>query len=361
MRPEAGVFLGIQVAAADRPRAYGRAAEDDRRQRARVPWTRPVLPDGSGGLRRRRHVEHVPDGHRCSRTSPRLCLEEGCTPFFAHHFVKGRQDPFAEPALADLAYAGSGQFARQWLLVAPRQPFDAEIGKFYLHFAYGGSWRSHCGSLASLDIEVGKLESDHDGRKWSVEIFSPSEERQARTEERKTEQERREAEKTQARKAKQERDDCDAIALAIGYLKTEPGHQATVKRLRDLTGWRQDRADHIVARMEKSGILKGTPGSRGIEGREDPQLSRFRAGRGLGGSCCDFQSMQSTWYGISTRYAQLGTPVPSSPYQVVCNLVRQECPPPKGGLLPGVPSCNWYMPHGIDPRNIHKPTLTVPS
>jgi hypothetical protein len=61
-------------------------------------------------------------------TVARTCLDEGCTPIVAHHFVKKREDPYGPAVLEDLAFSGVGQFVRQWMLLARRERYDPETG-----------------------------------------------------------------------------------------------------------------------------------------------------------------------------------------------------------------------------------------
>ncbi|AGA28737.1 AAA family ATPase [Singulisphaera acidiphila] len=182
-----------------------------------------------------------------------LCLDEGCTPLLAHHFTKKRDDPFATPALGDLAYAGIGQFMRQWMLVAPRQQFDAETGKFYLHFCYGGS-AGHCGEFA-VDIEVGKLESDFDGRKWVVTIASPSQERQTKWQ-LQEENRRREAEaKLAAKEAETSRLEREGMAKVVSFLKRQEGHQGTANKIREATGFNLDKVKRLLFLLVDEAIV----------------------------------------------------------------------------------------------------------
>lgn len=172
------------------------------------------------------------------------CLSAGATPDLAHHFVKRREDPHGLPEMSDLAGAGIGQFMRQWMLVAPRQPFDAEIGKFYLHLAYGGS-AGHCGELA-VDIEVGKLTPDGDERKWIVSIATPSQERQTKQQEREAARAAEAEAKRLAKAAEVEREERDDKAQVIAFLKKQPGRQATESMVRTAHRWRADKAKRIL-------------------------------------------------------------------------------------------------------------------
>jgi hypothetical protein len=67
-----------------------------------------------------------------------VCLDVGCMPVLAHHTVKhsGRS---ADPLdLDDLAYAGVAEFARQWLLISRRLPYQPGSGEHKLWLNVGG-------------------------------------------------------------------------------------------------------------------------------------------------------------------------------------------------------------------------------
>lgn len=184
----------------------------------------------------------------------RACIEAGCTVSIAHHFTKKRDDPFGPPELGEFAYGGFGQFIRQWIMVAPRERFDAELGLFKLHFNYGGS-AGHCGEFA-VDIEVGKLEPDLDRRCWKVTIQSPSEERVVKDERRRAEVAAKAEEKDRVRVAEEERKGAALAVDAADALKGEPGRKATRRRLRDLLSCNDDVVGRMIVRMEKAGMIR---------------------------------------------------------------------------------------------------------
>lgn len=189
----------------------------------------------------------------------RVCLESGCTPQIAHHFVKNREDPFSPPKMTDLAYAGIGQFMRQWQLVAPRQPFDAEVGKFYLHFMYGGS-AGHCGEFA-VDIEVGKLTRDFDGRKWVVTIASPSEDRTAKQEEAKVVREARDAEKATLADLKAEQSLLANVGKVVEAIRSLAAMEkpATKEAIKDASNLNGEKTGAAVFRALRDGRIETYP------------------------------------------------------------------------------------------------------
>src|SRR5262249_22080578 len=82
-----------------------------------------------------------------------------------------------EPQLEDLAYAGVQEFARQWILLSHRSPFDPDDpdGKHELWLNAGGS-AGHS-LLRAVNIFEGKLGDDFGGRAWRTEFFLPTDAR----------------------------------------------------------------------------------------------------------------------------------------------------------------------------------------
>lgn len=98
----------------------------------------------------------------------KACLDAGATPLLLHHATKGAaKKTDAEPLdLEDLAFAGVGEFARQWLLLNRRQPYQPGSGFHALNLAIGGS-AGHS-ALWSLDINEGKASTP---RGWQVRVY----------------------------------------------------------------------------------------------------------------------------------------------------------------------------------------------
>ena len=135
-----------------------------------------------------------------------VCLDAGCTPLLVHHFRKpptcrtSRQNGNREaepPDLDELAFAGFGEFARQWLLLGRRKPFDPDTGHHALWLSVGGS--AGFSGLYGLDVTEGKMDAEFKGRRWEPHVCSVAELIQAKEEEKEN---RRDAgaQKTKARR-----------------------------------------------------------------------------------------------------------------------------------------------------------------
>jgi len=104
------------------------------------------------------------------RSLTRLHQLTGVTPMIAHHFRGRRDKPGEPPELEEIAWAGFQEWARQWLLVCRREPYDPERqGDHRLWLSAGGS-AGHS-SLWGVDIAEGKP-SDPGGRRWDVQVMT---------------------------------------------------------------------------------------------------------------------------------------------------------------------------------------------
>ncbi|MFI4874064.1 MAG: AAA family ATPase [Blastopirellula sp. JB062] len=109
----------------------------------------------------------------------RSCLGEGATPILCHHTRK-RVD--RRPLdLTDMAGAGCAEFARQWLLLNRRRPYQAGSGRHRLWMTIGGAAGQE--SWWGVDIEEGRGE-DSAARHWRTTVRDlPSLERDPETQE----------------------------------------------------------------------------------------------------------------------------------------------------------------------------------
>jgi hypothetical protein len=84
--------------------------------------------------------------------------EAGVTLVLVHHFRKTGQSNDAEPAgLEELAQSGAAEFAREWILLQRRSPFQGD-GRHSLWVRTGGS-AGHAG-LWALDVDEGMINPD---------------------------------------------------------------------------------------------------------------------------------------------------------------------------------------------------------
>ncbi len=182
------------------------------------------------------------------------CLSVGCTPFFLHHFRVTRRgaDAYAEPQLSDLAFSGIQEFARQWILLSRRSPFDPEDpeGRHELWLSAGGS-AGHSLSRA-VNVFEGRLREDFDGRTWRVEIIKPMEARAMERDEKDVRQDRK--------KDRQKKDDESKLLAALDEL--DPERQGTtLTRLRTRCAnakppLSKDRTPQAIDRLVDEGIIE---------------------------------------------------------------------------------------------------------
>lgn len=102
------------------------------------------------------------------------CLAAGATPILIHHMTKNaaRRDAEGPPTLDDLAFAGIGEYARQWILINRKHAYDPKSGMHELLMTVGGS-AGHAGCW-DVDVHEGSLRADLSGRHWEVDVRSPA-------------------------------------------------------------------------------------------------------------------------------------------------------------------------------------------
>jgi hypothetical protein len=107
------------------------------------------------------------------RMMAETCKQAGASIALCHHT---RPIPDHRPAeLADLAWAGFKEFARQWWLLSRREDFDPDsAGEHRLWLTTGGS--AGFNSLWGVDVTEGRM-TDDGGRKWRVDVHSASDAR----------------------------------------------------------------------------------------------------------------------------------------------------------------------------------------
>jgi len=125
-----------------------------------------------------------------------LGQQTGCTVDLLHHFRKTGQVDDENPCpLEELSQAGAAEWARQWILLQRRVPYQAD-GVHSLWMRCGGS-AGHA-SLWGVHIDEGLIDPDtFRGRKWEVTV-SPVADARAETERNKQNRKAAELEKREA-------------------------------------------------------------------------------------------------------------------------------------------------------------------
>jgi hypothetical protein len=179
------------------------------------------------------------------------CQRAGAMPVLLHHTTK--DIPAGKPLqLTDLAYAGFAEFARQWLLVNPRVPFDEGRGLHRLLLGYGGSM-GHSG-LVAVDVLEGKLDADFGGRVWEVTLATPEEARRQ-------DATARSALKTQD-DLKKEEETVGRVLRALDDLGVQVGQRVGHTTLRNAAGLSGDAINKVVLVLEERGVLQAVADSK---------------------------------------------------------------------------------------------------
>jgi hypothetical protein len=170
----------------------------------------------------------------------RLGQRTNCTIILVHHFRKGGQPDNENPAgLEELAQSGIAEWARQWLLLQRRVPYQND-GNHSLWMRCGGS-AGHS-SLWGLNIDEGNIDPDTgEGRRWEVTV-SPAAD--ARKEAQQDKDNRKAADKEQREAEQRER--------LWTVLKTLPGGDSA-KGLREAAGLNPTNFGKAIARLLQEG------------------------------------------------------------------------------------------------------------
>ncbi len=97
-----------------------------------------------------------------------VTAQTGCDFMLVHHARKNTGDErYALPQLEHIAWAGFQEWARQWILLNRREPYEPGTGSHKLWLAYGGS-AGHSGGWG-VDIDEGQFSTEH-SRHWYVSL-----------------------------------------------------------------------------------------------------------------------------------------------------------------------------------------------
>lgn len=160
-----------------------------------------------------------------------------------HHFRKTGAVDHEEPAgLEELAQAGVAEWARQWVLLQRREPYQAD-GTHKLWMRCGGS-AGHAG-LYAVDVEEGVYDPDtRDGRRWEIAVRN--------TTDAKAEVER----ERQERKAReQERRDNDHVQRLRTAMQRFPKGE-TSRTLRTAARLNSENFDRAIMTLEQDGLAQ---------------------------------------------------------------------------------------------------------
>jgi hypothetical protein len=193
----------------------------------------------------------------------------GRTIVLLHH---AKKDVFPRRALTlgDLAFAGVGEFARQWLLLNWRRPYHPDETR-RLIASYGGS--ANPGGVFALDIEEGTMGADFTGRTWETSVRDLDE--------------ARESERTRGKAKRAERAESRADGLRDALLSVLPadGTRLSYSKVRTALGSNPPDTDRAIERAAAAGLVKHEhTGTRRFVWRTEPQgqQGRNRSGRKSG-------------------------------------------------------------------------------
>jgi len=167
-----------------------------------------------------------------------ICQEAGVTLILVHHCKKTGIEAGEPIEFSGIAWAGFEQFARQWLLISRREPYQPEqpgLHKLWLNI--GGS-AGHS-NLLGLDIDEGP----HHSRRWEVDVLPAREIRR----DKQGEMDRKRAVKAAAQIER------DHLALVQAAAKHRDGE--TLKTLRTRAGFGGTRSDLALKSALDAGDL----------------------------------------------------------------------------------------------------------
>ncbi len=100
-----------------------------------------------------------------------LGQQTNCSVLLCHHCRKNSPaERFDPPDLEELSMAGFAEWARQWLLLGRREPYEQGSGDHHLWLNVGGS-AGHSGCYG-VNVNEGQLQDDFTGRIWDTSVTS---------------------------------------------------------------------------------------------------------------------------------------------------------------------------------------------
>ncbi len=182
-----------------------------------------------------------------------VCEELGTTFCLVHHTRKAPRDaPYGPVELDHIAWSGFPKWARQWLLIGRREPYEVGSGLHRLWLTTGGSaGHNH---LWAVDVDEGPF-TPGVPRKWDVTVANPEDARVV------TEAEKEAAKDRERETRAQARVDGDRTKIVKAMLKFPEGE--TARAIRTRTGLSGERVGVAIASLLQSGdvleveLLKG--------------------------------------------------------------------------------------------------------
>ena len=179
--------------------------------------------------------------------------DAGAQLVLCHHTRKNRVRPHDPIGLEDFAWAGFQEFARQWMFINRREPYEHGTGMHRLWFGTGGS-AGH-GGLWGVDIDEGN-NTAAEGRQWCVSIDTAA---AARQQARETQTREKDAERRQEQQQKM-RERKNAV---LDLLKRFP-EGTTKTTIRDSLGFSgQIIGPLLIALIDEKQVIKFEEKKRG--------------------------------------------------------------------------------------------------
>ena len=174
-----------------------------------------------------------------------VCDELGTTFCLVHHTRKPpREAPFGPVELDHIAWSGFPEWARQWLLIGRREPYEVGSGLHKLWLSTGGSaGHNH---LWAVDIDEGPFTTGVP-RKWDVTVSNPEDARVSAEADREAAKDRARAKGHAARVEDGKRRIIEAM------VKFPEGE--TRRRIRIAAGLSPDRFDRALGALIQDGTI----------------------------------------------------------------------------------------------------------